>query len=70
MIYFLTTGSDLALFEPGDKTIEARKELLIEQRKQLAKRMEEMQNTLERLDEKIEGYEQKVLTREKELKKS
>ena len=42
----------LALFEQGDDTIEARKELLIEQRVQLAARMEEMRQTLQRLDGK------------------
>ncbi len=60
----------LALFEQGDGTIEARRELLIEQRSLLAARMEEMRKTLERLDGKIERYEQRVLAREKELKRT
>lgn len=47
----------VALFQQGDKTTEARKDLLIEQRKQLGIRMEEMQKTLERLDYKIARYE-------------
>jgi len=59
----------VGLFQQGDATIEARKELLIEQRKQLIARMEDMQKTLERLDYKIEVYEQ-VIVKEKELKRS
>jgi DNA-binding transcriptional MerR regulator len=59
----------LALVEQGDKTVEARKELLIEQRSQLAGRIEEMKRTLERLDGKIQRYDQMVLAREQGLKK-
>lgn len=52
------------LFQQGDKTIEARKELLIEQRKHLIKKMEDMKKTIERLDYKIERYEKKsVITK-------
>ncbi len=57
----------LALFEQGDETIAARKELLIEQRNRLAARIEEMQSTLKRLDGKIQTYDQSVLIREKGL---
>jgi DNA-binding transcriptional MerR regulator len=59
----------VTLFQKGDETIAARKELLTEQRKLLAKKMEEMKNTLERLDYKIESYERSVVEIEKELKK-
>lgn len=55
------------LVQQGDSTIEARKELLIEQRDQLIRKIEEMQKTLERLNYKISVYEQKILEREKEL---
>lgn len=58
----------VGLFQKGDTTIEARKELLIEQRKQLIIKMEDMQKTLERLTYKIEKYEQSVAKKEKELK--
>ncbi|WP_094550102.1 MerR family transcriptional regulator [Petroclostridium xylanilyticum] len=58
------------LFQQGDATIEARKELLTEQRKQLIARMEDMQKTLERLNYKIAVYEQIVVEKEKELKRS
>ncbi|KUO77102.1 MAG: transcriptional regulator [Desulfosporosinus sp. BRH_c37] len=60
----------VGLFQQGDTTIEARKELFIEQRKQLITRMEDMNKTLERLDYKIATYEQVVVEKEKELKRS
>lgn len=47
----------VALFQQGDETIEARKELLIEQHKQLMIKMEDMKKTIERLDYKIARYE-------------
>ncbi len=55
------------LVQQGDKTIEARKEILIEQRAQLAARMKEVQETLNLLDYKISVYENAVLRREKEI---
>ncbi|MHC1745718.1 MAG: MerR family transcriptional regulator [Negativicutes bacterium] len=58
----------VGLFQQGDETIEARKEILIEQRKLLAARMKDMQNTLERLDYKIATYEHGVAATEKTLK--
>jgi DNA-binding transcriptional MerR regulator len=57
----------VGLVQQGDQTIEARKEILKEQREQLAARMKEMQKTLDLLDHKIEVYENAVLTREKEI---
>ncbi len=58
------------LFQQGDDTSEVRKEILLEQRKHLVTRMEVMQKTLERLNYKIERYEQVIVNREKELKRS
>ncbi len=58
----------LGLYQQGDATLEARKELLIEQRKQLGMRIEEMTNTLERLDYKIDRYEQGLVGKEKTLR--
>jgi MerR family transcriptional regulator, aldehyde-responsive regulator len=58
----------VGLFQQGDETLEARKEILIEQRKQLINRMEDMKKTLERLNYKIESYEQSVVIKEKELR--
>lgn len=57
----------LGLYQQGDETIEARKELLVEQSKQLMARMDDMKSTLERLDYKIERYELAVLEKEKGL---
>lgn len=47
----------LALFQGGDETAQARKDLLIDQREQLAARISEMQATMERLNMKIENYD-------------
>ena len=55
------------LVQQGDQTIEARKEILKEQRKQLLARMAEMQKTLDLLNYKIEVYENAVLKKEKEI---
>ena len=57
----------VGLVQKGDKTIEARKEILKEQRDLLVTRMQEMQKTLDILDHKIEVYENAVLKKEKEL---
>lgn len=57
------------LFQQGDETIPARKNLLVEQRDLLAQRINDMQLTLERLDKKIAGYESHVLQGELKLKK-
>ncbi len=59
----------VALFQKGDVTIDARKELLIEQRNQLVDRMAEMQESLDRLNDKIERYEQGLMTKEKLLQR-
>ena len=57
----------MGLVQQGDQTIEARKEILKEQRELLLSRMQEMQKTLDILDHKIEVYENAVLNKEKEL---
>ena len=59
----------VGLFGQGDETIPARKELLMEQRRQLAARIGEMQAVLDRLDKKIEGYESHLLKAERSLKR-
>lgn len=59
----------VALFQQGDMTVEARKSILVEQRDVLAERMKEMQNTLERLNQKIEHYEEGIHAAEKRLQK-
>ena len=57
----------VALVQKGDRTIEARKKILIEQRQLLMDRMNEMQKTLDILNHKIEVYEKAVLKKEKEM---
>jgi len=59
----------VGLFQQGDSTVEVRKELLIEQRRQLVARMEDMKRTLERLDYKIAVYEQVCVGKERALKR-
>lgn len=50
----------VGLFQQGDETVGPRKELLIEQRKQLVTRMDEMKTVLERLNDKIATYDQSI----------
>ena len=58
----------MALVQQGDSTIEARKDILKEQREQLLARMEEMNKTLDILNHKIEVYENNILKKEKQMK--
>jgi DNA-binding transcriptional MerR regulator len=60
----------VGLVQQGDTTIEARKEILKEQRELLIGRMQEMQKTLQILDHKIEVYEQAVFVKEKKIVQS
>ncbi|MBQ3437423.1 MAG: MerR family transcriptional regulator [Fusobacterium sp.] len=55
------------LFYQGDKTIEARKEILLEQRKNLLDRLEDIQESLELINFKIDNYES-VMAKPKNLK--
>ena len=57
----------VGLVQQGDKTIETRKEILIEQRDLLVAKMKEMQKTLDLLNYKIEVYENALLKKEKEM---
>ena len=56
------------LFQQGEETMEARKALLVEQRRQLLERMEDMQRSLSKLNQKIEGYERGQACKEQELR--
>jgi len=58
------------LVQQGDQTIEARKQILIEQREKLVAKMAEIQKTLDLVDYKIGVYEGALLTEEKELIKT
>ncbi len=57
----------VGLVQQGDRTIEARKEILKEQRDLVAARIQEMQKTLTLLNHKIEVYENAILTKEKDM---
>ncbi|MCA0757243.1 MerR family transcriptional regulator [Paenibacillus sp. N4] len=59
----------VSLFQQGDATVLARKDLLIEQRNQLMLRIEEMQKMMERMNDKIDRYEQTILAAKKTLQK-
>lgn len=50
----------ITLYQQGEGTLEARKELLVEQRTILLKRIEDMRRTLDRLNYKIEKYDEWV----------
>lgn len=60
----------VALFQQGDSTMEARKQLLVRQRNVLKERVAEMQQTLERLERKIQQYEEQIFPIEHELKEN
>src|SRR5512139_2296715 len=57
----------VSLVQQGDNTIEARKEILKEQRNLLAARITEMQKTLDLLNHKIDVYENTILAKEKDI---
>lgn len=57
------------MFQEGDSTVDARKQLLIEQRDLLAERINNMQSTLDRLNYKIDRYEKIILAKEEKLKR-
>ncbi len=53
-----------ALTQQGDKSLEARRDLLVRQREQLAARMADMQASLDRLDYKIDYCLQQIAQRD------
>ncbi len=57
----------VGLFQKGDRTNDARKALLIEQRDLLAAKIENLNKTLERLNLKIERYEKVLLGKERAM---
>ncbi|MCD2223442.1 MerR family transcriptional regulator [Listeria cossartiae] len=58
----------LALFREGEHTLEARAELLKEQRIDLKNRIDVMQDALDRLDFKIDNYDTHLIPAQKKLK--
>lgn len=59
----------VSLFRRGNRTLQKRKQLLIKERDALQRRVEQMQQTLNRLNHKIEVYEEKLVACEKKLLK-
>ena len=59
----------VALFHQGTATIHARKQLLLEQRKQIVAHIEELNAVLAKLDWKLDGYEERMLKYEEGLRK-
>lgn len=55
----------VGLFMQGEETSATRKDILIEQRNQLVGRMEDIKNTIDKLNFKIEGYENAILKKKK-----
>jgi DNA-binding transcriptional MerR regulator len=57
------------LFQKGSSTHDARKQILIEQRDELVTRISDMQTALDRLNKKIDGYDETMKNyEEKNLK--
>jgi DNA-binding transcriptional MerR regulator len=56
------------LFHMGKETIPERKKLLLEQREQIVARIQELNDILARLDWKLDGYEERMLQYEENLK--
>lgn len=59
----------VALFQQGDDTLCARKALLLEQREQLAQRIADLQAVLDRLNRKIQVYDEKCVAMERLLRR-
>ena len=57
----------MELVQRGDRTIQARKEILKEQRDLVVERIKDMQKTLDLLNHKIQVYEDAILTKEKAI---
>lgn len=58
----------VTLFHDGKETIQARKKLLLEQREQIVAHIQELNDILARLDWKLDGYEERMLKYEENLK--
>lgn len=58
----------VALFQKGDKTLVARKQLLLDERERIQTQIKTWQATLKRLNYKIDVYEEKIVACEKHLK--
>ncbi|MDD3411161.1 MAG: MerR family transcriptional regulator [Eubacteriales bacterium] len=57
----------VTLYRQGAETVAARKKLLLEQREQIVRKIDEMNAVLARLDWKLDGYEERMLKCEEKL---
>ena len=62
-----TLAEYVKLFQQGSATAAARKQLLLEQRRQIVSRIDELNSALNRLDWKLDGYEERMLKCEEKL---
>lgn len=60
----------VSLFKQGDSTNKQRKQILSRQRDLLIRRMDEMQKNLERLNSKIDHYDEVLAVKEQKLSKA
>lgn len=51
----------MSLFKEGDKTLKERKQILVNQRENVIKQIEELKKVKERLDHKLELYDEQLL---------
>lgn len=58
----------VSLFYQGNSTISARKKLLLEQREQIAEKINELNMVLKKLDLKLDGYEERMIKYEENLR--
>ncbi len=56
------------LMHQGKRTLRTRRDLLASERERLRQRLQEMQNTLKRLDYKVSVYDKALSSKDKELK--
>ena len=59
----------IKLYNKGDATLEARKQLLISHRDAMQEKLDELQATVNKLNKKIENYEHQMAVREKDMLK-
>ena len=62
-----TLAEYVKLFQQGAATTAARKQLLLEQRRQIVSRIDELNSALNRLDWKLDSYEERMLKCEENL---
>ncbi|PCG19524.1 MerR family transcriptional regulator [Brachyspira sp. G79] len=60
----------IKLYNKGDATLEARKQLLVSQRDAMQEKLNELQATLDKLNRKIENYGNQMSVHEKDMLKS